>query len=290
MRSHPPLFDTFQNTQKDCFVLTQTRPNTAITSATTPTNRAWRDLSTQIMLIGLAALLYFAVRGITEADPVVAIDHGHDVLRFESRLGLDAEASLQNRIIDRQWLVTIVNWIYIWGHWPAIAGTLLWLQRTRRTEYLNLRNALFISGAIGLVIFTLYPVAPPRLLGTDQFIDTVTEFSTSYRVLQPPSLVNKYAALPSLHVGWNLLVGLFIWRHAKQPAVRALGRNLPRTHDHRRRPHRQPLPHRRGRRRNHRPDRPSHRQPPRRAINHHIERSRWRLIATARLPSGAAGW
>ena len=179
------------------------------------------------MLIGLAALLYFAVRGITEADPVVAVDHGHDVLRFESRLGLDAEASLQNRIVDRQWLVTIVNWIYIWGHWPAIAGTLVWLQRTRRTEYLNLRNALFISGAIGLVIFTLYPVAPPRLLGTDQFIDTVTEFSTSYRVLQPPSLVNKYAALPSLHVGWNLLVGLFIWRHAKQPAVRALGAISP---------------------------------------------------------------
>ena len=67
-----------------------------------------------------------------------------------------------------------------------------------------------------------YPVAPPRLLGGD-LVDTVSKYSTSYRVLQPPSLVNKYAALPSLHVGWNLLVGVFVWRNASTPLMRTLG-------------------------------------------------------------------
>lgn len=69
---------------------------------------------------------------------------------------------------------------------------------------------MFISGGIGLIIFALYAVTPPRLLAPE-YVDTVTLRSISYRVLQPPSLVNKYAAVPSLHFGWNLLVGL-AWR------------------------------------------------------------------------------
>lgn len=206
-------------------VLTTRQPNRTRVPGSTASS--WRDLATQVLLLGLAALLYFAVRGVTEADPTIAIEHGNDLLNFESRIGLDAEASLQSHVVNRRWLITLVNWVYIWGHWPAIAGTLIWLQRSRRTEFLKLRNALFISGAIGLVIFALYPVAPPRLLGSDQLVDTVTEFSTSYRLLQPPSLVNKYAALPSLHVGWNLLIGLFIWQNATCRSVRNLGAISP---------------------------------------------------------------
>ncbi len=83
---------------------------------------------------------------------------------------------------------------------------------------------MFISGAIGLVILILFPVAPPRLMPAG-FVDTVTELSTSYRVLQPPSLINKFAAVPSLHVGWNLLVGILIFTTSRNRLARlfALG-------------------------------------------------------------------
>jgi hypothetical protein len=114
------------------------------------------------------------------------------------------------------------NWIYIFGHWPVIAAALIWLFHTRRTDYLVLRNALFVSGAIGLVIFMRYPVAPPRLLGVG-LEDTVTRFSTAYRTLQPPALINKYAAMPSLHVGWNLLVGISLVRASRRRVIRVLG-------------------------------------------------------------------
>lgn len=184
------------------------------------------DIMIQIVLLIGAALLYFGVRGLTETDVGRAIAHGNDLLRFEGTFGLDIEAALQQSVVDNRVLVTIVNWIYIWGHWPVIIGTLVWLQQKRRLEYLKLRNALFVSGAIGLVIFAFYPVAPPRLLSGD-LVDTVSEYSTSYRVLQPPSLVNKYAALPSLHVGWNLLVGMFVWRNARTPVMRLFGAVSP---------------------------------------------------------------
>jgi hypothetical protein len=180
------------------------------------------DFGRQSVLIVAAALLYFGVRGRTEGSEVLAVANGLDLLALERAIGLDIEAGLQALILPHQWVVTVFNWIYIWGHWPVIAATLIWLYRTRRADYLLLRNALFISGAIGLVIFTLHPVAPPRLLPSG-FVDTVTELSTSYRVLQPPSLVNKYAALPSLHVGWNLLIGLAVYRAGANRWARVFG-------------------------------------------------------------------
>lgn len=189
-----------------------------------PISRANRflDVGRQFGLIAAAVLLYFGVRGQTEGDPSLAIANAQDLLAFERAIWLDVEAGLQSLILPHHWAVTIVNWIYIWGHWPVIAATLVWLHRTRPFDYLLLRNALFLSGAIGLVIFVTHPVAPPRLLPSG-YVDTVTELSTSYRVLQPPSLVNKYAALPSLHVGWNLLIGLAIHRTRVNRAARVFG-------------------------------------------------------------------
>jgi hypothetical protein len=187
---------------------------------------SWIEVAEQFVLIFGAALLYFAVRGYTEGSAGRAVQHGLDLLRFERRLGLDFELGLQAVTLDRRWLVTLANWVYIWGHWPVIGLSLFWLHRRHRPQYIVLRNGLFISGAIGLVIFALYPVAPPRLAPLP-LVDTVTEFSTSYRVLQPGGLVNKYAAMPSLHVGWNIIVGWTVYRMARNRAVRIGSAVLP---------------------------------------------------------------
>lgn len=180
------------------------------------------NLLIELSLVGGAIVLYFFVRGLTEGGVAGAVAHAEQILRFERALGLDLELALQQKVADRRWIVTGANWVYIWGHWPVIVATLVWLGRTRPASYRSLRNSMFLSGGIGLVIFALYPVAPPRLIDRP-FVDTVTELSRSYRVLQPPALVNKFAAMPSLHVGWNLLVGVFVWRHARHRVVRWLG-------------------------------------------------------------------
>jgi hypothetical protein len=86
---------------------------------------------------------------------------------------------------------------------------MVWLATRHSDVFRRLRDAMMLSGAVGMVIFTTYPVAPPRLANPD-LIDTVTESSESYRVLQPPAFVNQYAAMPSLHAGWDLLVGIAI--------------------------------------------------------------------------------
>ncbi len=171
------------------------------------------DLLVQIALVAGAALLYFGVRGLTEGRREAAFETARELLRIEGRWALDVERAAQDWLLDHDWLVTLANWVYIWGHWPVIIATLAWLFVRHPPDYVLLRNAMFVSGALGLVIFFAYPVAPPRFL--PEFVDTVTDRSRSYRVLQPPGLVNKYAAMPSLHFGWNLLVGVVIYRVAR---------------------------------------------------------------------------
>jgi glycerophosphoryl diester phosphodiesterase/membrane-associated phospholipid phosphatase len=177
------------------------------------------------LVIG-AYFAYFLVRGATEGRPGEAIAHARDVIDVERALGLYHEERLQQAIVDHQFLVDLANWAYIWGHWPLIAVVATWLFVARRSTYYTFRNAFLISGGIGLIVFALYPVAPPRL-ADPSIVDTVTEHSRSYRVFQPPALVNQYAAMPSLHFGWNLLIGIALIRAAPRPEIRVFAFALP---------------------------------------------------------------
>lgn len=180
----------------------------------------------QAGLILLLVCVYFGVRGLTVGSVPDALANASRVLELEQRLHLDVEDSMQELITDSGALATIANWIYIWGHWPVIIATMIWLAIRHSDVFLRLRDAMMISGAVGMVIFATFPVAPPRLAEPDM-VDTITERSQAYRVLQPPAFVNQYAAMPSLHAGWDLLVGIAIVTAASTIALKIIGYAMP---------------------------------------------------------------
>jgi hypothetical protein len=174
----------------------------------------------------VAYFVYFLVRGITEGNEAQAVDHAHALVAFEQRMGFFWEPSIQRHLVAHDWVTTLANWMYIWGHWPLIAAVAAWLVVKRPAAFTLTRNAFLISGAIGVGIFAVYPVAPPRLADIG-VVDTITLHSHSYRVLQPPAFVNQYAAVPSLHFGWDLLIGIALVREARWLPVRAFGAVVP---------------------------------------------------------------
>ena len=180
----------------------------------------------QLAVVVLGVVVYFGVRGLTAGDPSTALDHARDIVGFEARLGIDREQQVQDLILGHEWLTDAANWVYIWGHWPVIVVVMLWLGLTNRRIFLRLRNAMLASGFVGLFIYASYPVAPPRLTGLG-LVDTVSQRSEAYRYLQPPAFVNQYAAMPSLHVGWDLLVGLAVASAATTVWLRYLGYLMP---------------------------------------------------------------
>jgi membrane-associated phospholipid phosphatase len=173
------------------------------------------------LLVAVAALTYFGVRNLTAGAADEAFGNARTVARLEEWAHLALGPSVQETLVEHDLLVTVFNWIYIWGHWPVIAVAAVVLYRSRRDRYVLLRNAMFISGAVGFLFFALFPVAPPRLVDSG-LVDTVTLHSDAYRALQPPGLTNQYAAFPSLHFGWNLLLGIVVWGSTRNVLLRCL--------------------------------------------------------------------
>jgi membrane-associated phospholipid phosphatase len=180
----------------------------------------------ELAVVGGGAVLYFGVRGLTEGNVAAANANATTIVEVERALGIDVEPAVQEPVARSDSFTAVMNWIYIWGHWPVIIATLVWLVLNHPAVYARTRNAMLLSGAVGMAVFALWPVAPPRLAQLG-LVDTVTEYSRAYRVLQPPAFTNQYAAMPSLHVGWDLLIGLAIVTAASRWWVRAIGCLLP---------------------------------------------------------------
>jgi hypothetical protein len=119
------------------------------------------------------------------------------------------------------------NWIYVWGYLPVISAAAVYLYVLHRPSYTRYRNAFLLSGAIGLVIFATLPVAPPRMFPEFGFVDTVHANSSTYRSFQGSGLVNEFAAMPSFHFGWILLVGLAVIETSRSAMAKIAGVLMP---------------------------------------------------------------
>jgi hypothetical protein len=180
----------------------------------------------ELALSALAFLTYFGVRAATQGAIPRAITNALDLMRLERVMGIDVEDSVQAVVSGSRTLVDLANGLYIWGHWPLliVGGALLF--RLAPEHYYRLRNVCLLSGAAGLIVFALFPVAPPRLAPSG-LEDTITEHARAYRTVLPSALVNEYAAMPSFHAGWNLVLGIELFRSTRHLALRAFAVAMP---------------------------------------------------------------
>ncbi|MDA1062282.1 MAG: phosphatase PAP2 family protein [Chloroflexi bacterium] len=178
------------------------------------------DFLREAVIVVAAYIAYSFVRGSTEADFADALSHANAIEAFERSRGIYIEEALQAAIVGERWIVEAMNAIYLWGHLPVISLTATWMYVKRPRLFRVFRNAFLVSGAIGLVLFAAFPTAPPRLADLG-FVDTVTEYAGLYRFLQPSHLTNQYAAFPSLHFGWSLLIGIALFTASSRLPLRA---------------------------------------------------------------------
>jgi hypothetical protein len=183
-------------------------------------------LAIEAAIVLFGAFIYVGVRDLTRAAPERAIENARRLYAIEQGIGIDGEHGLNSFVVQHDWLRDLANWVYMWGHWPVIISVAAWLYIHNRDRYVWLRNGMFASGMIGFAFFAFVPMAPPRLAGLG-YIDTITIWSSSYRVLQPPSHANIYAAMPSLHFGWDLLVGTALFLSTSVLLVRIAAVLMP---------------------------------------------------------------
>jgi hypothetical protein len=190
--------------------------------------RVFRD-AFELAVLVVAFLLYFVVRGSVVDRVGEAHQHAIDIINLEKQLGIFWELELQGLILGKDALIQLFNAVYFWLDFPVIALVGFWLYFWHRHRYTVARDAVLASGAISLIIYHLYPVMPPRLMPEAWgFLGTVEEYSNfSYQAQSMQAFVNPYAAVPSLHYGWAVIVGAAIVWTSRNLLIQAFGFLLP---------------------------------------------------------------
>lgn len=185
---------------------------TASSRSQRPSARAL-DLLSNVAVLGALWLLYTAVRTVTAEEWSIAVGNAREVVSFQRSLGLPSELVLQQDLLDRTGIVKMANIYYIAAHFPVTIGFLLFAWAFRRHQFGRIRNTLIAVSATGMLIHLVYPLAPPRLMQpVFGFVDTGALFGPSPYDLGVAEAANQLAAMPSLHVGWSLLVAIgVIW-------------------------------------------------------------------------------
>ena len=177
----------------------------------------------QVFLWGLADLLYEGVRGLVTGRGTVAMANAQSVVAIERSLGIFWEPDVQHLVVGDHGLIVAANWLYVNAQFTVNAVFLAVLYAYRNEIFYFVRNMFFVAMGIALVVHLAIPVAPPRMFPQLGFVDTVRQVARINQDSGAISLfVNPYAAVPSMHMCFALLVGVTGWRLVRRPWLRAL--------------------------------------------------------------------
>ena len=173
------------------------------------------------IIVGSYFVYMLARRFLIPDIEAVAFGNALRLINFEAAAGILLEASWQGWVLERSKTIVIMfNWVYIFTFMPILVATAVILYAKDRVQYCYYRNVWMVSFVLALVIFILFPLAPPRFLPEYGFVDAIQEFGPAWyggTDMARSLYYNVYAAMPSLHFGWTLLFGVLYFRMGPLP-------------------------------------------------------------------------
>ncbi|TDU74508.1 phosphatase PAP2 family protein [Streptomyces sp. KS 21] len=169
-----------------------------------------RRLIRELLLVAGLFAVYKAGRMLSTDRTDEAFRNAGRIWDAERSLHLPGEGAVQRLLLHGDALVHTANTYYAAVHFPATAAFLIWLYLRRPGHYLWARRVLaFLTGA-ALALHLAFPLAPPRMLGAAHLVDTGQVYGPSVYRAAPAvdTMANQFAAMPSLHFGWALMLAL----------------------------------------------------------------------------------
>lgn len=189
----------------------------------------WLDLLRQLALMGAAYLVYTWVRGLVDdpAGAAVAFQNARRLISVEQALNVFVEPSIQAWAESMPVLVDVSSWLYINAQTTITLGALVFLYVAHNRSFYFVRNMFAVAWFVALIGYSVYPTAPPRLFPEWGFFDAVSSFTGVSHTDSAAALFNPYAAVPSMHVCFALMIGVPLSRLCKHRAVRIFWRIYP---------------------------------------------------------------
>jgi hypothetical protein len=184
--------------------------------------QGWLDALRQLVLFAGAYYAYRIVRGAVDGQVSVAFENARAIVHSERALGLFFEPGLQDWALGHRWIVDAANWSYVNSHFLITTTFLIWLYLARNESFYYVRNMFMVAMGLALVLYVAYPTAPPRFLPEWGFADTVTDAVGQANANNANLLYNPYAAVPSMHVAFALMIGIPAFKIVRSRYIKAL--------------------------------------------------------------------
>ncbi len=181
----------------------------------------WLDAIRQLALFAGAYYAYRLVRGFVDGQAGLAFENARQLVDVERALGLFFEPGLQAWAEGQEWIVTFSSWMYVNSHFVVTTTFLIWLYIARNHAFYYVRNMFMVAMGLALVGYLAYPTAPPRFMPEWGFSDSVASFVGENAEQSADVLYNPFAAVPSMHVAFALMIAI--------PAIMLVKHRLPKV-------------------------------------------------------------
>lgn len=197
------------------------KPSLPKDSSTLVQRLIWAGFNGTLILV--AFQIYKTVRKFgNRDDSSEAYQHALDVIGLQEKLGLFFELEWQQWALNQgEGYIKFFNYIYAYYMWWVVGGfMLLAFFAPKRFQYI--RRAFFISMVLVTPMYIIYPLAPPRFMQDlgFPFVDTMQTYGPNYFSESGLVQANRYAAMPSMHVGWTTFVAISLSLLFSNKAVR----------------------------------------------------------------------
>ena len=187
----------------------------------------WIDAIRQLALFAGAYYVYRIVRGLVDGQTGLAFENARTLVDVERSLGLFFEPGLQAWAKGEEWLLLFANWMYVNSHFVITTTFLIWLYIARNHAFYFVRNMFMVAMGLALVGYLAYPTAPPRFLPEWGFSDTVASFVGETAESSANVLYNPFAAVPSMHVAFALMISIPAFVLIRNRVLKALWAAYP---------------------------------------------------------------
>lgn len=185
----------------------------------------------EVLLIGSLYGAYTLTRNAMPSRIGLARSNALDLLDVEQRLGIDVEHAVNTAVASpgAHAVAVLANYTYSLAHFGVTLAVLGWLFARHPSAYRPARTILLVSTIFALAGYWLFPLAPPRFFPSLGYVDTVVRDQTfaSWGSHAVVSISNQYAAMPSMHAGWSIWVGVTVVLVAHRRWVRAVAALYP---------------------------------------------------------------
>jgi hypothetical protein len=183
------------------------------------------DALRQVLLFAAAYYGYRLVRGAVD-DPLgatAAFKNARELISVEQSLGIFVEPSVQAWAASRPVIIDFASWMYINAQVTVTVGALVYLYLRHNASFYFVRNMFAVAMGLALIGYIVLPTAPPRFFPEWGFFDSVSDMvGVSHDSVAVNALFNPYAAIPSMHVAFALMISVPIARLAKHRVTRVI--------------------------------------------------------------------